>query len=252
MADYLVTATLKATSNLPEDDVTNNFALHSDAAVDWDNAPDGELQRVAEFYTDLSSNGSSISSMLSSALSRTASACTLDVYDITGKLLNVQQADGSLRPPPHGSPIFSMPFSLGAEAPGAPQWPTEVAIVATLRAQLWDQVQIEAPDDADPGNAVNRPRQRRSGRLYVGPVNGQMSTTVSGERRVHPDGITIILDACTHLKTRLLEVGIKWCVWSRMDGVLREITRAEVDNAFDIQRSRGRAATVRTAAAMPV
>lgn len=88
----------------------------------------------------------------------------------------------------------------------------------------------------------NLPRQR--GRVYIGPLK----TTVADQ----PDGIvrpkelfrTDLAAAAARLAG--LTSSVRWGVLSQADGVILEVTDGWIDDAFDIHRSRGEDATLRT------
>lgn len=110
---------------------------------------------------------------------------------------------------------------------------------------------METPDGADPGGAVDRPRQRRSGRIFLGPFNVAAMADVTDRCRPSQFLIDQALERIQNLALGLGNNGHWVCVWSRVDGAFYRITHAQVDNAFDTQRRRGVEATVRTTVTTP-
>ena len=87
----------------------------------------------------------------------------------------------------------------------------------------------------------NRPRRR--GRLYLPP--GLMTTLSLNS----PRPTTTLRDKAGALAPILADLGgvdVDWSVFSRVDGVARPVSNWWVDDAWDVQRSRGLAPTVRT------
>lgn len=232
MADLLVTATLRNNSGIERDNLVNSFAVQGGGANGMANL--GEVTTAfAGFYQ-------TIAPYLSTAISRAAAANILDVYNIAGAL------DGS----PHGSPVFSDTMTLPAAQVGYPNLPSEVAVACTWKAFLRDVQPVERADGADAGIFVDRPMQRYTGRVFLGPLTTYaIEQVASQEPRVLPAFITAIQDAADQLQTDLLaRANGPWqlSVWSRSDATLRGVEYARVDNAFDTQRRRGTAPSTST------
>lgn len=222
MPNVLVTATLDPASGFDQEAAQNSFAFASDVAIspgvilDIHNA-------VASFYQE-------IGIYLSSRLSRAAGDCTLKMYDVTNHL------DGS----PHGSPIADDAFTLPASAV-SDNLPTQVAACLTLRARGALDQPVEGPGDI-------RPRQRFSGRLFVGPLNEDPRDSSAGDGSYLKQGfVDAVLLAAENLQDALVDGDYAWCVWSRARADMVPITRVEMDNSFDVIRSRQLAPTLRTA-----
>lgn len=236
MPPLLATVTFPSTSGFVEDAIVNTFAIDADPA--FDEAIDGLqiLSPIADFYNTAVVPGVTIAGFLSARLSRAANAALVEVYDLSGHL------DGT----PHGSPVTAGTFTLGA-AGSASGLPSEVALAMTLRGFGWQDAPVEVPDGNDPGSAVDRPKQRRTGKLYIGPFNTTaLGAEVNGEVRPHGDLVTALLNQGEKLTDDLLANNHIWAVWSRADQGMYQISELQVDNAFDTQRRRGADATVRT------
>jgi hypothetical protein len=88
---------------------------------------------------------------------------------------------------------------------------------------------------------TNRPRTR--GRLYLPP--GLMVTTTFGVPRPS-QAVRDKAAALVPILAGLGGVDVDWCVYSRVDGQARKVTDWWVDDAWDIQRSRGLIPTIRS------
>jgi hypothetical protein len=236
MPDILVTATIADVNGLAEDAIVNAFAFSMPSGfTDYPNL----LARVDDFYNAVQVGATQpLAAYMSPSVSRGADSIICRAYDITGHL------DGS----PHGSPIATRGDTMNSISPGATALPREVACVLTLRGTAWEDMPVEAPDGSDPGTAVDRPKQRHSGRVYFGPLNSIANDTASSRSRPHSQLRSDMLLAAADLADDARALGGQWCVWSRKDEFLYTITDVQVDNAWDTQRRRGEAATLRSTA----
>lgn len=242
MPDILATVTFNAKSGIARDNCVNNLAFSMPGG--WPGAGDiAELGALIEDLFDGIHPGqqNALSAYLGNSLVRTANGASVKVYDITGHL------DGS----PHGSPIGQHLWTLGASL-GTGDLPREVAMCVTLRGVGWDTALVEVPDGADPGAAVDRPRQRHSGRVFLGPLSAGNSVAaadaVTGDVR---PGSTFRADILAAFEDFAEEVPIAWAgarlgVWSRAMQFIHTVAAIQVDDAFDTQRRRGSSPTVRT------
>jgi hypothetical protein len=240
MPDYLATVTLTHKSGFAEDSFVNTFAIRRPTVIGTTPSLGDISTALANFYNGSDAGTSPLSSLLGPGISRAPSACPIRIYDITGKL------DGS----PHGSPIFVDAMTLGLNEQSSAM-PEETSLVLTTRGLNWEQAAVESADGPDAGTAVDRPRQRRSGRIYVGPFTGQAMSVVDSKAR--PGQITqdAVLTSGVRLKLALRDRAsgpYRWSVWSRKDAQLYEIEDVQVDNAWDTQRRRGPDPTVRVTA----
>lgn len=235
MPEALLTVTIAAASGLAEDAVVNTFPILTAGSVG--SAAADVFDAVNGFYNDDNGAGDDIAVYMSNSLGGTSpAACTARLYDISGHL------DGS----PHGSPVSETTFGLAARDVAGNSLPEEVSLVLTTRAAFWDAQPIERADGADPGSAIDRPRQRYSGRVFLGPWNDSGMTEVDGKSRPGVAMRTAILDAAERFHDELTAEGHAWAVWSRVDEVLRAINTVQIDDAWDTQRRRGVAPTART------
>lgn len=233
MTTVLAKVTLEATE-WSDDSAVNTFALHTEGNVSlWDDL-DGVEAAVADFYRAVPAGGTAaVGTYLSSQLNRAANTSRVDLYDITDHL------SGS----PAGSPKATSFFTLPAAGTPA-QLPSQVASVLTLRGRGALLAPVEGP-------FLTRPRQRLSGRLFIGPLGanaGEAGTAGVGDF-ARPEGTFVnnALFAAEALQDALGALGWIWCVWSRTTANVHGITDVSMDNAWDVLRSRKHSPNTRTA-----
>lgn len=243
--DILVRAVMHNVTGIPADDIVNDFAFT--ASLEQDDAQWLNLvSRVDDFYNTAASNTVRVGSYMSDAINRAATH-RMDGYRIVSGAL--------------GSPIFSTAW-LGPATmvPGADRLPNEVAACLSFHADLDGVVEEEAGTSSipsteeaidqgapttHPGHA--RPRARRRGRLYIGPlINNTILHTTPNPRM--SDGFLL---AMREGGVRLIDgnddagSGGSWGVWSRRDQQVHVITGGWTDDAIDTQRRRGVKAAAR-------
>lgn len=216
--NYLVRATMSAASGLPEDTIINDFAFHFAAELDGP-AADTVTQWIDDFYNVGNGANEPIAGYLGEQIDRGATHL-MAFYEITSG--------------PLGAPVFEVPW-LG---PGNPavgtNYPTEVAAVASFHATLVGQSEEVG---------ATRPRARRRGRIYLGPLT---TGSVQDATAASPVLSTALRDAMAFAMAELRDTSLStWSVWSRADEILRPVVGGWTDNAFDTQRRRGTAATNR-------
>lgn len=176
---------------------------------------------------------------LGSQISRGTNACGISVYKVTSHL------DGS----PHGSPVAFDNFTMGAAA-GSSMLPAECAVVVTLRGGAPAAFPVETPDaDSPPDGKKDRPRQRHSGRIYLGPITtSACSLSSPGNENVLSTGARA--DICKNVAAAIRKSPessrVLLSVWSRKNREMYGVTQVEVDDAFDTVRRRGMAPTARS------
>jgi hypothetical protein len=233
----LLTSTLQSDTGMASDAVVNTFALGGPAVV-TDADADAMVAAIATFWSVLPpGNATKVCHYLSPVLSQAAGAAQLDIYNITGKLFGE----------PHGSPVKSRNFTLG-ESQNVTALPSEVAVCMTLETAGRANAPVEQADGADAGFARDRPKQRNTGRLYIGPLGPNAVVLDAGVARPAPSFLATLRTAGKKLAEDLALAspgGPAWGVWSRKDGVIRPISFISTDNAFDTQRRRGEDPTFR-------
>jgi hypothetical protein len=235
-----VRAELGHVSGMAQDTVVNTFNIRTGAGV----APGIVIIPVRNFYNVMAPGALvALGSLFSPELSRAANRFAIRVYDVTGKESGAE---------PIGSPVdeFITQFTPAASASGLPG---EVAYALTLEGVGRADALVEAPDGADADAAPDRPRQRLTGRIYLGPLNTNCAETVDG----------IVRPAATIRDTAHLALveladslfvdgeGSELCVWSRKNASFVRVDDVSSDNAFDTMRSRGPKASLRTRVAVP-
>lgn len=246
MPEILVVATLPHLDGYARDDVKNTFAFETVDSGDVQEV----MEAVRDFYIVDPGAGQTIGGILSGTRTRVANACFVEAFDISGHL------DGS----PHGSAIDSLNFTLTA-AGGESNLPSEVAICLSTRSFDFDTVAESGPVAALPTpsraqemgapatySGRTKPRSRRRGRVYIGPLRNSALTQdlADGRARVSDAARNIISGAADDLAHPAGSVSWNWCVWSRRNAALHQISTGFVDDAFDIQRRRGEDAILRT------
>lgn len=232
------------TDGTAKDAVVNDFAITTSPT--WD--PATQLAQItsplANFYNHVEGAGQSIAHFLSSRLTRAVNGIDIKLFDVTGHL------DGS----PAGSPLVTDHFTLAA-AGTSNNMPGQISVCLTLRGTAWDTVPVEVPDDAsgvnyggvaDVDTKPDRPRQRHTGRIYIGPLNAvDPGYDVDKDPKVAPTLKQALLDNSRFLQDQLKANGHEWAVWSRKDRSMISVIKVEVDNRYDVVKKRVQAPTAR-------
>lgn len=241
--DLLVRATFEAGNGLPDSRVVNSFAIDAGVGDQSESEIDAILTEIGKFYTLLPTGGTlKLSDYMSPEVWR-GTGIVLKAYAIGSNLAGLSLAQGGI---PSGAPVAEITHTLAA-ATAAAGLPGEVACALTLEALGRAGAAVEVPDSSDPGLKPDRPKQRRTGRLYLGPLNITTAATLSGAVRPTVAFRTDLQLAAVQLQARLeaLDPTYSWSVWSKADAALRPITHVSIDDAFDTQRRRGAAPTAR-------
>lgn len=235
--DLLCRIELPRTSGLVEDQVVNTFTIGQASSLLQSEA-DAVATAFATFFNNVPTGGlAALRDLLSPEIVRNVNV-PVKFYDITGKLNGVANV---------GSPIRTAGFGIGPQAGASAGLPGEVACVLTLNGQGRADAPVEAPDGADADDLPDRPKQRRTGRIYFGPLAVNTLSVVDGLVRPGSNIRDTLRLAAADLETNIEAAlpGSQWSVWSRKDAALYPIESVSTDNAFDTMRSRGPAATAR-------
>lgn len=232
--EFLSTATLNATTGDPRDAAQIGFAWESNVG-DGDEHPPVLVEAMNAFFQHSFGGGTRY---LGGYLSPMVSNIDFRVYDITGHL------DGS----PHGSPVL-VDLAYGRPGTTGSPLPSECAAVVTLYGLGRTSAPVETADGSDPGSAVDRPMQRKTGRFYFGPLSTTAMTTTAGGAAILSEQFRGDLLVATgglqdYVQAEAPELELRLSVWSRANATLYPVVAAVMDNAFDTQRRRGIAATV--------
>lgn len=246
--DILTRIELPSISNLPKDTVSMNLSwtdINTLAQVDqlcdtipfWflNTIPTGGLAPLGNF--------------IGPEISRAANVCRVKAYNVTGKLQRFRQ-DGKWKTPPIGSPVAESTFTLvavGSPANGRPL-PAEVAYAVTLEAVGRAAQPVEAPNaEVPPVDSGDRPRQRYTGKVYIGPLHTGAIDSVNNQCRPSSALRDTALMAFDELDLKAFQdAGARLAIWSRADGVMRTVDAVSADDAFDTQRRRGNQPSIRT------
>jgi hypothetical protein len=226
-------------SGMPEDTVTNTWAIKTALEPTPDDYSDIHFA-LAKFYNEVpAAQTYSVSNFFSGRLSRVANACQITQYYF----------DEVGTPEPLGAPNWMQSFTIDAK--GSSDWinmPDEVACCLSFAADL-DGIPESVPGGPAGPEGDTRPRSRRRGRVFLGPLNAG-AVTQGSEQTVRPS-TDLVSTALAALGTLNEEIDAMLGtfllgVFSRTDWDVRPITSAWIDNAFDTQRRRGQKPTSRT------
>ena len=134
-----------------------------------------------------------------------------------------------------GSPFASFNWTMPTAA-GSQDLPAEVAVCASFRASYAGLAEE---------SGSTRPRARRRGRVYLGPVMTNILGVTAGETHVGASFPTVVVAAMEALRT---DTATSWGVWSRADAATSPVVAEWCDDAFDTIRKRGPKATTRISA----
>jgi hypothetical protein len=196
----------------------------------------GEVQTASDaldqFYTYSWAAGK-LTDYLSQALSNAAAAVTHTCY-----LPSIDSTTGKYH---LGAPIAEHTYTLPAQTTPTISGPGQVALAVSYHSTT------SGIPEHGPGKT--RPKARRRGRMFIGPF-GVNVLTDSGSPSHSPvpnqQLVTILQQAASGLLSNLATYGIQWAVNSIVDKVFRQTTGGWIDNAWDIQRRRQEAPTVKT------
>jgi hypothetical protein len=238
MGATLAVATLKHTNGLAKSNYVNTFAISH--ASSTPGTPGEITTAIAAFYNGIATgNTVTVSSRLSGEITRATGGCSIQLYNIGADLGGT----------PHGSPFFTDAFTMSAPVDSM-NLPSEVACCLTWTAVGRHLEAVSGDDNSDPSGVDDpdslrdRPMQRRTGRIYVGPLNGGAHSN----GRPSTGFMTILNNAGKALSVALAARAsgpYVLGVWSRKNAGIYPVGGSFVDDAFDTQRRRGAAPTAR-------
>lgn len=205
--------TLRHRTLLPKDVSINTFHL---SAPDTSQATlDAIALAIERFYrTPYDVDSDAVGSFISNVVLRASGS--IEIYD---------WADPSPR-----VPIAFYPMELAANGVTS-SLPNEVALCVSWQG--------------DRQSGVNQARRR--GRIFLGPLSTNATTTVANEpARPATAFIIAARRASERLVTELSEDEVRLAVWSRVSSQLTPVTNGWVDNDFDTQRRRSTIPTSRS------
>lgn len=225
MPQTLVVVSMPKKSGIPADRVQNSFAFAHTPALDAAGVAN-ILGQLDDFYNTTAAGGlNPVNQWLGPSLAATPDAVDVNFYDITGHL------NGSA----HGAPTFTDTLTIGGA--GTNGYPDEVAICVSFHSAFGADVEF--------GGGGTRPRARDRGRIYLGPLNRDCGAQHITTKELQVDS-QVATDIASSAGALLGDPDYTWCVWTRAGAGLKPVTAGWVDNAFDTQRRRGQAPSVRT------
>lgn len=238
MPEVIVRAEIPSKSGLVVDKFTNTFSFSN--VPDLGNATlDALLDSVGDFYRNIPGGALiPLTDLYSPEVDNTASATLLKAYDATGHLDGLSSMGAPVR---QGTTTFTA-------ATGAPDGlPAEVAFCVTMETATRAEEPVEVDDSGDPGLERDRPMQRHTGRVFLGPLNVGCLSEVFGQVRPGSNLMDTANLAIDQLATDAFvnAGGSQLSVWSRRDATMRPVEFVSCDNAFDVIRSRGPKSTLR-------
>lgn len=219
--DVLVRAVMQNVSGLPQDVVVNDFAFQCAAAPDSTDVTN-ITDAVDDFYRLDGSGFVAVGKYIGQGVNRSATHELQFFHIVAGPL---------------GSPFASVPW-LGPVAPSTVDvnLPSEVSGVLSFHGDL-----SVVPEES----GSTRPRARRRGRVYIGPLTTDAITPTLDNPHLS-DGFTQSLRSCAlRMKDAAEANDVPWCVWSRANATLYPVVAGWTDDACDTQRRRGQAPNTR-------
>lgn len=220
MAHLRIQHSLQGSSNLPEDRFINVFHVRSEAVMTTAHLDD-VCDFIAGFYSDVPSGQSdTVAHYMNSGAD--ASGRSVKIYDM---------ADAIPRSPIRTSAPVVTAFNSTTD-----NLPEELAVCLSYKA----------------AGGSGHPAARTRGRIYVGPLTLNAMTSGSNLVQASPNNAfrDLLLAAGSQLQSDLNGIGYQWCVWSPTDAILHTIVQVSVDNAWDVQRRRGHAPSLRSVLAV--
>lgn len=232
-AIVLVQAVLGAQSGIASDSVINDFCfIVPDPPGAVSESANLVMETAVKGFYNKTYSGTAVNNWLAAPLSRAAGKAQLRFYDITNNLTGTR----------HGSPYRTHLWQLGG-VQSSSQLPSEVAIALSYRADYGSA--SEFGPGVGPKGGPLRPRARRRGRLYVGPLTATCQAQDAVTFRSYVG--TPVRNTITAAAKDLMDLpDIEWAVWSRVDGNALKAVEAWCDDAFDTQRRRGERPVART------
>lgn len=244
MTSCLTAVEFTHVSGKPEDKIVHTFAGTFGATVIDDNALNAWHAALIQYYGTSHTGYGPLNKYISQLVSRAAGTHVLKSWILP-------PVPGTL-----GSPDLVTVSALAAGENSMP-WPEEMAVVISRHASVVD-IAEEGPEEdiPTPRRAQNygapathtgriRPAARRRGRTYFGPLNDGARDDFQGAA-IPPIVSTKLSNELKAAELALAQTdGISLGVFSRRDWLVRPVVGGHIDNAFDVQRRRGHAPTLR-------
>lgn len=217
------TVTFEHVDGLPRDRIVNTFNFVSDTDL-----TDGEVTDVGD---EIEAFFNATDAVVDVAVGTYISP---GVSRIVKPVVRHYFMDGHLDGKNAGSPHLVQTWGAPLVGASGTALPAEVACALSFHSEYNLSVEF---------GAGTRPRARKRGRIYVGPLN-QSALTTSSLRAIPAIAFTTRLaDAGVRLRDSTMTA--KWAVWSRTAQTMFPVTGLWVDDEFDTQRRRGERALSR-------
>lgn len=226
MVVYLLKVTFPNVSGIVADESVNDFVFNAPST------PEAAGVAVMAFYNAAHGGADPLAGNLGAELSRAASVASIDTYDITSHL------DGS----PHGSPLFTTMFTLGA-AGVSTSLPAQVAMGLSYNADFGTTLE-HGPTATRPSDHAairegapathtvkTRPKASLRGRLYLGPC---ISQVIDSEGNLSTPAKNTLNKSAKFLR----DAALGWAVWSRVNHDVHNVVGGWVNDELTIQRRR--------------
>jgi hypothetical protein len=206
----LVQVIFQGSTGLAEDQYVNTFHFNMPGVPFDDVAANSAMDHLVDFFNGTHAPSTSpLANEITTNITRSASR--MKAYNLGDPIPRV--------------PIAERTWTLGATA-SPTNYPNEVALCLSFQGE-----RISGENQA-----------RRRGRVFIGPLCGN-GTSSGGD--VVPSATTIA--KLTNAAIALAGTADPtWCVYSRADDEMVPVVDGWVDNAYDTQRRRGKAAAART------
>lgn len=237
-ANFKAVVELPRLSGIPADAVVNDWHFHwDDTGTDPGTTDFDKITEALRNFYDVANTGqtNAVSFYIAETIDRG--------HEWPVTIYKVPTVRGPL-----GAPVYGSSFAVTHGSSGNP-YPAEVAMALSFRSDYGSDVEFASG---------SRPRSTHRGRVYIGPLEGALGTE---------DGTTHEEFLSTAMMTDLAQAarmsfsvaspgvvfsGTHWS-WQQFSPKLwlgRLVTEAWADNAYDIQRRRGQAATARVTKAI--
>lgn len=224
--------TFAAASGLPEDAATTSFSYIGSAANTQANEGALIVSELHDFLNEPGPATSKLSDYLGPSLSRLTDAVKVSIYGpLSGNQLGgAVKGDASTY---MGSPVYEDFLTLLGAAP-ADELPRQATIDLVLRASGWATAPVEGSDGSDVNTLVDRPRQRKTGRMKLGPFGVIADTQAAGGvSRPSQFVIDVLLDRANNFNDALsASFNVDLAVWSRVNREMIPVTDVQVPDAW--------------------